>query len=63
MAESASCGMSRRSGTVPLVEEQGIYRSEVMDIISGLLDVKWGVLKILRYIENEEDGEEAEEDL
>jgi len=33
------------------VEEQGIYRSEVYDIIGALADVKWGVLRMLRYIE------------
>ena len=34
-----------------------------MDIIAGLADIKAGVLKILRYIEDEDDGEEEEEDL
>jgi hypothetical protein len=43
-------------------EEQGIYRSEVTDIIGGLADIKAGVLQILRYIEGEDDEEEAEED-
>jgi hypothetical protein len=43
------------------VEEQGIYRSEVIDMLGALADVKAGVVQILRYIENG-DEEEAEED-
>jgi hypothetical protein len=43
------------------VEEQGIYRSEVVDMLGALADIKSGVLQILRYIEGA-DEEEAEED-
>jgi hypothetical protein len=45
------------------VEDQlGIYRSEVTDMFAALLDIKSGVLQIIRYIEGEDDGEEAEEE-
>lgn len=40
----------------------GIYRGEVTDIIDALVDIKYGVRRILRYIEDEDDGEEEEEE-
>jgi hypothetical protein len=44
-------------------EEMGIYRDEVTDIFDALLVVKAGVLQILRYIEETDDGEEEAEDV
>jgi hypothetical protein len=45
-------------------EEMGIYRSEVTEIFDALLVIKAGVLDILRYIEEADDGEEeATEDV
>jgi hypothetical protein len=41
----------------------GIYRSEVLDMIDALVDIKYDVRGILRYLEGEDDGEEAEEDV
>ena len=41
----------------------GIYRSEVIEIFDALLVVKAGVLQILRYIEEADDGEEEAEDV
>ena len=41
----------------------GIYRDEVTDIFDALLVVKAGVLQILRYIEEVDDGEEEAEDV
>jgi hypothetical protein len=44
-------------------EEQGIYRGEVTEMIGALADIKVAVLRILSYIEGEdEDEEEAEEE-
>lgn len=50
-------------GRLPDVEEQGIYRGEVMVIMGALADVGVKVTQILRYIEGEDDEEEEEEDL
>jgi len=44
-------------------EEEGIYRDEVMEILGALADIKVAVLRILGYIEGEDDEEEEEEDL
>lgn len=43
-------------------EEQGIYRSEVIDMIGALADIKMAVLEILSYITGEDDEEETEEE-
>jgi hypothetical protein len=43
-------------------EEEGIFRDEVQDIIGALADIKVAVLKILRYIEGDDDEWEAEEE-
>jgi hypothetical protein len=43
-------------------EEQGIYRSEVQDILGALADIRMAVLRVLSYIEGDDDEEEAEED-
>ena len=40
----------------------GIYRSEVEDIFKALMDVKYGVLRIVGYIEEDDGQEEEEED-
>jgi hypothetical protein len=45
------------------LEEQGIYREEVKAIMGAVFDVRTGVRRILAYIEEEDDGQEAEEDL
>ena len=45
-------------------EEQGIYRGEVTTMMIALADIKFNVLKIVAYIEgDDEDEEEEEEDL
>jgi hypothetical protein len=44
-------------------EEQGIYREEVTAIMVAVFDVRRDVRRILAYIEEEDDGQEAEEDL
>jgi hypothetical protein len=44
-------------------EEMGISRDEVTAIIWALADIKAGVLRILRYIEEANDGEEEAEDV
>jgi hypothetical protein len=43
-------------------EEEGIYRSEVRDIIGALVDIKFAVYRILGYIEGESDEEEEDEE-
>jgi hypothetical protein len=43
-------------------EALGIYRGEVLAIMGALADVNANVLRILRYIEGEDDGEEEEEE-
>ena len=47
-------------------DEQGIYRSEVQDIIGALADLRFDVTRILWYIEGDDDDEweetEEEED-
>ncbi len=45
------------------MEEQGIYRDEVLDIIGALADLRVDVRQILRYLTEDEDEEEEEEDL
>jgi hypothetical protein len=53
-----------RAGTLGAVEEEeGIYRDEVTLMLGLLGDIKVAVLRILGYIEGEDDGEEEEEDL
>lgn len=48
------------SGTVHWVdEEQGIYRGEVRAIMIALADLTVEVRNILRYIEGDDDEEEA----
>jgi hypothetical protein len=42
-------------------EEEGIYRDEVTLILILLGDIKVAVLRILGYIEGEDDEEEDEE--
>ena len=41
----------------------GIYRDEVTEILWALADIKAGVLQVLRYIEEADDGEEEAEDV
>jgi hypothetical protein len=45
-------------------EEQGLYRSEVMDIFGALADISSDTVQILRILrgEDEEDDEEEEVD-
>lgn len=43
-------------------EEQGIYRSEVQDVIGALADIKFDVRRILWYIEGDDEWEEEEEE-
>jgi hypothetical protein len=43
-------------------EEEGIYRDEVRLMLILLGDIKVAVLRILGYIEGEDDEEEEEED-
>lgn len=43
-------------------EEEGIFRDEVQDIIGALADIKVAVLKILRYIEGDDDEWEEKEE-
>ncbi len=52
-----------RDGHSEPVEEQGIYRGQVIEIMGALADLKVDVKTILGYIEREDDGEEEEEDL
>jgi hypothetical protein len=42
-------------------EEQGIYRDEVTLMLFMLADIKLAVLRILGYIEGEDDDEEEED--
>ena len=42
-------------------EEQGIYRDEVRTIMWKLADIDVNVLKILRYIQGEDDEWEEED--
>jgi hypothetical protein len=53
------------SGGHPLSvdDEMGICRAEVIEIFEALADVKAGVNRILRYIEEADGEEEEEEDL
>jgi hypothetical protein len=44
-------------------EEMGITHDEVTDILWALADIKAGVNRILRYIEEAEDGEAEAEDV
>jgi hypothetical protein len=44
-------------------EAMGISHEEVIDILWALADIKVGVLRILRYIEEADDGEEETEDV
>jgi hypothetical protein len=44
-------------------EEMGIYRVEVLTMMGVIADIHVDVLKILGYIEGEDDEEEEEEDL
>jgi hypothetical protein len=41
-------------------EEEGIYREEVLLILGALADIRVGVRTIVRYIEEDDDGEEEE---
>lgn len=41
----------------------GISHDEVVEILWALADIKAGVLKILRYIEEADDGEEEAQDV
>jgi hypothetical protein len=51
-------------GTLKTVDdEQGIYRVEVLAMMGALADVHVNVLKILGYIEGDDDDEAQEEDL
>lgn len=44
-------------------EEEGIYRDEVTLMLVLLGDIKVAVLRILRYIEGDDDEEEEDEGL
>jgi hypothetical protein len=44
-------------------EEMGISRDEVNEMFGALADIKAGVLKILRCIEEADDGEEEAENV
>jgi hypothetical protein len=44
-------------------EVQGISHVEVITIMESLFDIRTDVRRILAYIEEEDDGQEAEEDL
>ena len=43
------------------MEEQGIYRGEVFEIVGALADLRVGVNAILRYLGEDDDEEEEEE--
>lgn len=47
------------------MDEQGIYREEVYDILIALADIKSDVTRVLQYLEEEDEDEpeEEEEDL
>jgi hypothetical protein len=64
MAEAAILRSLGAAGTVVDVDEEtGIYRDEVTEIFEALADIKAGVLAILRYIEEADDGEEEAQDV
>jgi hypothetical protein len=46
-----------------VAEEQGIYRSEVMEIFGALADIESDLIRVLQYLEEDDEQEEEEEDL
>ncbi len=51
------------AGTLNPVDEQGIYRAEVLAIMGALADLTVDVRRILAYLQGEDDDEAEEEDL
>jgi hypothetical protein len=60
--ESHLAGEGTRRHARGVNEEEGIYRSEVREIIGALADIKFAVFRILGYIEGEIDEEEEDEE-
>jgi hypothetical protein len=44
-------------------EQQGIYRSEVIEIFGALADIKADLIRVLQYLDEDDEQEEEEEDL
>jgi hypothetical protein len=45
-----------------VIEEMGIYRGEVYEIMGALADLKVDVNEVLSYLRDEDDDDETEEE-